>query len=454
MGNFVKNHKKLIGFVGLAFFFIVIIIALIGGALYDQESQNMNDCASGDDGAAVSGSAGEWTKKGTLAYNTAQALFKSWVDEGCSGAAAAGIVGFITGEGGTFSIPDRAEGHFGTDEKSNGVAYGVVPIPAGNYKVGGAGIYQITPYTEYAGLSDKKWLNVAGQTSWFKKHKIPGWNPAYDGSGKAHSFEAFKKLTSVADATRAWNAAEIGNANKMQTRIDNANKAYQMFDGAKFKAKSSTLAGSISTADDAEAASQGDCDDGDIPTSGDWGWPFAGMSYNSAKSIIKGEPYQGFGYTGGGRMNGYHDGVDFGTAHYNNKDIHAIHGGKVTKIAHSGYDNSTLGWYVWVKSGDGWNEIYQEFGFSDSDKQYIKVKSGQNVKAGDTIGHLTQHGIVNHVHIGTTKKDFAEAIGHSFDPSGGWKDPIETINNGMKNAKKEEKANSTDNADSDKTSGK
>ena len=442
MGNFVKAHKKLIIFVGLIFFFIIILIALIGGALYEEE-QSSSDCSSDPGGEAVSGTAGDWTKKGTLAYNTAQALFKSWVDEGCSGAAAAGVVGYITGEGGTFSIPDRAEGHLGTDEKSNGIAYGVVPIPSGNYKVGGGGIYQITPYTQYAGLSDKKWLNVAGQTAFFKKTKIPGWNPNYDLSGKARTFEAFRKLTSVEDATKAWDAAEIGVPNHMDQRIANAKKAYQMFDGAKYKAKNSTLGGATSTADAAQDEGQGDCDDGDIPTSGDWGWPFKGMTYQSAKAGVKAEPYQGFGNVGGGRMNGYHDGVDFGTAKYNNQDIHAIHGGKVTKIGHSGYDNSTLGWYVWVKSSDGWYEMYQEFGFSDSDKQYIKVKQGQNVKAGDTIGHLVQHGIVNHVHIGTTKKDFNEAVSHSFDPSGGWHDPIETINEGMKNAKKDDSSNNS-----------
>lgn len=169
-------------------------------------------------------------------------------------------------------------------------------------------------------------------------------------------------------------------------------------------------------------------------TSGKWGWPFKGMTYSKAMSTITGA--QRFGHTGGGRTNGYHDGIDLGTHPYNKQKIRAIHAGTVKQIGFKGHTQNDLGGYVWVHNDkDGYNVIYQEFVFNSSEKnKAIKVKVGQHVDVGDTIGILDESNTdVSHVHIGVTKKSFNYAIGHSYDSGGGWKDPIKVIHEGLNN---------------------
>lgn len=175
-----------------------------------------------------------------------------------------------------------------------------------------------------------------------------------------------------------------------------------------------------------------DNDEGEV--SGEWTWPFAGLNAKNIYQKVTGP--QLFGHTGGGRTNGYHDGIDLGTAQFNGQKIRAIHGGKVVEIGFKGHTQNDLGGYVVVK-GDGYYIVYQEFVFNESEKnKAIKVKVGQSVKAGQTIGILSSStSNVNHVHIGITKKPFSEAVQHSFDPSGGWVDPIKLIKEGMKNSK-------------------
>lgn len=407
MTTFVKNNKFLLIIFGSAIFIVVLLAALIGGALWDEEQKNVNNCATNSSDfkdSKITGGQGDWGKQGTRAYNTAKQVWEYWVAYGMNGAQVGGIVGNIGGAENKAFVLDLKEYSGG----------------------GGGGLYQFTPYTKYLKGSDGSW-SVKSQSDFVVKSE-PASVKRYMSTTQNKSPEtaAIAWMNIYERPSAAARTASSG------ARQSAARKAYQLFGGDKIKGKSSTLSSAINAATDATIESQSNCDDDDMPSSGEWGWPFKGMSYKSAKAIIKNEPYQGFGYTGGGRVNGYHDGVDFGTARYNNQTINAIHGGKVTKIAHSGTTNDTLGWYVWVTSSDGWNEIYQEFGFSNSDKQYIKVKVGQNVKTGDAIGYLTAHGNVNHVHIGVTKKSFENAISHSFDPSGGWKDPLEIINNGLK----------------------
>lgn len=93
-----------------------------------------------------------------------------------------------------------------------------------------------------------------------------------------------------------------------------------------------------------------------------------------------------------------HDGVDFsgplGSA------IRAIHGGTVSRIG--GVGISDLGKVIIVKSDDGFQEIYQEFGGMNN----IKVGVGDTVKTGQriaTLGKLVGTGSGSHVHIGVTK---------------------------------------------------
>ncbi|WP_435633926.1 phage tail tape measure protein [Levilactobacillus brevis] len=93
-----------------------------------------------------------------------------------------------------------------------------------------------------------------------------------------------------------------------------------------------------------------------------------------------------------------HDGVDFsgplGSA------IRAIHGGTVSRIGGVGIPD--LGKVIIVKSDDGFQEIYQEFGGMGN----IKVGVGDTIKTGQriaTLGKLVGTGSGSHVHIGVTK---------------------------------------------------
>lgn len=392
---------------------------------------NDNGMGFADSDSTGGGANGDWTKPGTTAYKTAKAIFMSWVHAGCSGAAAAGIVGYITGEGGTFNIPDRAEGHNGDDEKTNGIAYGVTPTPVGGgYSVGGGGVYQLTPYTGFAPVGDKKWLSVEEQTKYFKKVKLPGWNKTYDYSGKAPTFKAFAHLTDPEDACKAWDAAEIGVVSNMAGRIANAKKAYKMFDGSKYQANDSLLgkmAGGIADANSSIAETinnllcKGGAGSGGPAVAGSWGKPFAGFNRGSISS-----PF-------GPRDMGWHDGIDIGTANHTGV-IRAIHGGKVTKIDCIGHTQNDLGYFIIVQSPDGYSEIYQEFAFSMEDgKKVSKVKVGDTVKTGQPICELSPSTPnCTHIHIGVFKGTgaqlFSDGIPHSFTPNyPKWKDPAKLI---------------------------
>ena len=162
----------------------------------------------------------------------------------------------------------------------------------------------------------------------------------------------------------------------------------------------------------------------DDDTGKGWVWPFKGATYSYVMAHVTGE--QRFG-SSSSRKGGFHDGADFGTVPWNHQYIRAIHDGTVVRIAHEGYSQNDLGWYVVVHSDDGWNVVYQEFAFSSGDKDRIKVHKGQKVSPGDKIGYLEDSDGVTHVHIGMTKKPFDTALAHSFDHDGGWVDPIKYI---------------------------
>jgi len=119
---------------------------------------------------------------------------------------------------------------------------------------------------------------------------------------------------------------------------------------------------------------------------------------------------------GASRSFGSHDGVDFtgpkGTP------IKAVHGGVVTRAGKPVWDFKDLGYVVTVKSDDGWQEIYQEFG----DASHIKARVGQTIKTGDTVA--TQGGVIGsstgaHVHIGVSKGSLWD---HGGSSTSGWYD--------------------------------
>lgn len=197
-------------------------------------------------------------------------------------------------------------------------------------------------------------------------------------------------------------------------------KKYDALKGNKSLAKGDGSSGSDNSAEE-------DCK----PISGKWGWPFKSIPKKGPGNTISGEQLFGKSST---RTGGFHDGVDFGTVPYGGQDILAIHGGTVKKIAFQGHTQDGLGMYVWVEGSDGWNVIYQEFGFDEADLKYVKVEVGDKVSVGDKIGHLASnaHGIT-HVHIGATEKDFATAELSAYKDDGTWKDPIKLIKDGLNN---------------------
>lgn len=147
-------------------------------------------------------------------------------------------------------------------------------------------------------------------------------------------------------------------------------------------------------------------------TSGGWGWPFPDVGEGNFMQV------QRFGNDSGYRQNGFHDGLDFGSVDHPGRDVHAIHGGKVTIKSYMG----GLGNYV-VISGGGYNVVYQE-AFSSASNIIVNV--GDTVKVGDVIGYRD----TNHLHVGVTKADFNVAVGKSFTNDGTWLDPLELIKNG------------------------
>lgn len=116
------------------------------------------------------------------------------------------------------------------------------------------------------------------------------------------------------------------------------------------------------------------------------------------------------------RGKGIHDGVDFsGPA---GSAIRAVHGGTVTRTGASNpwNDYKDLGSIITVKSDDGYQEIYQEFGTNKN----IKVHTGDQIKTGQaiaTLGHLAGHEM--HVHVGVSKGSLWKHGGYSHN---GWFD--------------------------------
>lgn len=123
----------------------------------------------------------------------------------------------------------------------------------------------------------------------------------------------------------------------------------------------------------------------------------AGGSWRHSPGLKESDPF------GASRARMYgagakHDGVDFsgplGSA------IRAVHGGKVVKTGGTGI--SDLGKVIIVKSDDGFEEIYQEFGGMKN----IKVGVGDTIRTGQkiaTLGQLNGAGDGPHVHIGVTR---------------------------------------------------
>lgn len=180
----------------------------------------------------------DWTQEGSTAYNNAKRVFEAWVDKGLSGGAAAGIVGWVNSEGG-FAMIGRAEGHYGNSLEENSIAYGVVPSGLSYYTTeAGGGIYQFTPYTKYAPLGSPDWEDADKMNEFVMKQVANGdWNASMDMSGKNRSFRQMAEETDPQSATLSWQSYERGNVAyiKPEQKKADAQKAYDMFEGDKYK---------------------------------------------------------------------------------------------------------------------------------------------------------------------------------------------------------------------------
>lgn len=234
----------------------------------------------------------DWTKEGTTAYKNAKAVFDAWVNAGLSGEAAAGIVGWVNSEGG-FDVIGRAEGHYGGG-LSDSIAHGAVPIPSTTkYAVGGGGIYQFTPYTNYAPLNDPKWEDGDAMTKYVISLLPDSWIPyvpslglMHDMTGTPHTFEEFAQETDPTQATLMWNSYERGDQahiRKEQKQAD-AKKANEVFnkEGHKFdRAKfDSTFGASKSSGGSSSSSTDKKKNKCGIPTSGGKGWQNKGGKHN------------------------------------------------------------------------------------------------------------------------------------------------------------------------------
>lgn len=138
----------------------------------------------------------------------------------------------------------------------------------------------------------------------------------------------------------------------------------------------------------------------------------AGGAWRSTPGLAK---TNGFGAY---RKMGSHDGVDYSGAL--GSPILAQHGGTVAQIGVPGHSwpESQLGKIIWVKSDDGYQEIYQEFGGMKN----IKVSAGDVIKTGQeiaTLGTLHGAGSGSHVHVGLSKGSVWD---HGGSSTAGWLD--------------------------------
>lgn len=254
-----KKHK----FINLLVLFLTLVgtttSSVVGADIYNvapRIEDEEDDCYSADsdpvkkqESTANStnssvASDSDWTKEGTTAYNNAKKVFTAFVNNGTTGAFAAGVVGWVNSEGG-FTMIGRAEGHYGNNIKENSIAYGVVPVGLAYYTTAaGGGIFQFTPFTKYAPLGSPDWENADKMIEFVIKEVARGdWNPDHDLTGGHHSFQEAAQMTNPQEASLTWNAYERGNTayiHQDQKRND-AQKAYELFGGSKYKYDKSKL---------------------------------------------------------------------------------------------------------------------------------------------------------------------------------------------------------------------
>lgn len=195
----------------------------------------------------ASGQAGSWTEEGTKSNEIAKDMWDYWKNKGFGGVAIAGVMGNVAHEGG-FDIPDRAEGHYGGDSKTNGISEGNIPkimshYPVGNTggREGGAGHYQFTPYSKYAPAGDDKWKSTESQSDFVWSSEV----------GKAKWLDDYINLDSVDEAVDMWFVKYERGMALDPAKIESGKKAYEFFGGSNISADSA-LANAVDTANEGE----------------------------------------------------------------------------------------------------------------------------------------------------------------------------------------------------------
>lgn len=348
-----------------------------------------------DDGTSDSGgSAGTWDKKGTKSHEIAQNMWNYWKGKGFNGSAIAGVMGNVDHEGG-FELPDRAEGHFGSDEKSNGISEGNVPATGAGYPVGksgkvegGAGHYQFTPYSKFASVGDKKWKSTEKQSDFVWSSEVQ----------KASWLKSYINSDSVNSAVETWFSKYERGAALNPAKVTSAKKAYQVFGGKDVKADSA-LANATDTANTGQEESaksekdaDGCADQKDSGTNPDNA--SAGDIVSSGKKLV--------GYFSYVQS---HSEANIGSIKKPKKDgITDCSGFVWLVLAQTGYKvPKDMGWYTKTMEDD-----------AKSDHKWLKEIPKKDAKAGDIVIVNTGSGAGNN--------------GHTAIITEGWKDKSDKDN--------------------------
>ena len=253
--NFIKNLggrliKNLIVAASIFVIIIIIIVVFFGGGVVDEEEHSCSNDAT-DASISSSGSMGAWTQKGTKAYNVAKSIFDFLVKkEGFSGAGAAGAVANASRESSfnpkAYNPGGQVAGIFqwSLDGSINGGTGGKGRISSGGY-ISGDG---------------KRGLNLKNQLKLIHHELHHGYSAVRPLVGKT---------TDPYQAAQDWSAKYEGVAlSDGQTKLSqlkaDAQKAYRMFGGSKYKSNNSLLGSAANGADSSASDQSGDdeCDDG------------------------------------------------------------------------------------------------------------------------------------------------------------------------------------------------
>lgn len=334
--NFIRKYIVVFCILGIIIF-AALFAALNGVGLDDLENKGGDDCNSLTDGSfkggKITGTTGDWSRKGTKAYNTAKQVFDYWVSKGMSGAQAAGIVGNIAGGEDTTMELKRYE------------------VPGDKSR--GGGLYQFTPLTKFLAISHGDW-SVKAQGDAVMKLE-PQTVKSYMSSTKGKSPEA---CASKWEWGYERPASGPGKSSE-PSRRSAARKIYDLFGGSKIKGKNSLLGGAAKGA--AKGAETGDssCDDyGD-------GGAVHGDIAKTAKKYIGWFSYQ--------QSHGEH--FIGSVKHPNKNGVTDCSGFVWFVLAKAGYKvPANMGWYTKTMEQD-----------ARGPHKWLKQISAKNSRAGDII---------------------------------------------------------------------